>query len=213
MSAQLASAISQLLDLHERIGAFGDEAERHELRGLYDRVAGLCLAARLPDPPPFSACGVGWHRGTMLGPSTPDTLPDSAAATAWRERLLQLQVAAEEQAPPPPPDPPARPTRRPRRRCRLSIKGNDLLLDGLAVPLDMTTERRASALCFVSHLIRAGGNWISSSDINRAEDRKAGKGLPGERWDKVRRELPAHISSFIESRTGAGYRLTPEVLA
>jgi hypothetical protein len=214
MSAQLASAIEQLLDLHERIGVFGDEVERDELRGLYNRVAGLCLAARLPDPPRFSACGVGWHRGPLRGPSTPDTLPDRAARSAWRERLLQMQIGADEQAPPPPsPDPPARPTRRPRHRGRLSVKGNHLLLDGLAVSLDMTADRRASALCFLSHLIRAGGTWISSREINKAEDQKAGKGLPGERWDKVRRELPAHVSALIESRPGAGYRLIPEALA
>src|SRR5262249_13586541 len=56
-----------------------------------------------------------------------------------------------------------------RHRLRLRIKGQSVLLDGEPVPLDMTPEGRAKALCFLKHLIKEGGDWISGGDIDRAE--------------------------------------------
>jgi hypothetical protein len=60
----------------------------------------------------------------------------------------------------------------------------------------------------LEHVVKAG-DWISTTDINRAEDAKPRNGLPGLRWDRIYAALPDCLHSLIESKTGAGYRLLP----
>jgi hypothetical protein len=100
-------------------------------------------------------------------------------------------------------------SRAPRRRCRLRIKGKTVFLDGEAINLDLPNQKRAAALCFLGHLLSAAPDWISSKTIDDAERAKPRAGLHGYRWSDVRRSLPAALSNLVESRTGAGYRLSP----
>jgi hypothetical protein len=94
------------------------------------------------------------------------------------------------------------------RTCRLALRGGAAYLDGEAVPLDdLTADARAAALCFLGHLIRANGNYVSSGDIDRVERGKPGQGLAGSRWDRVRKGLPEALLALTESSRHKGYRL------
>jgi hypothetical protein len=95
------------------------------------------------------------------------------------------------------------------RRCRLQLVGGRVLLDGNEVPLGLTAERRADALCYLGHLIRAG-DWISGSEVDAAETKRGGESLAGTRWDRLRDVLPEDIQDLIETNRKKGTRLRPE---
>jgi hypothetical protein len=92
---------------------------------------------------------------------------------------------------------------------RLIIKKRSVSLDGKPVPLDMTAEAREVTLCYLGHLIRAGGEWISGPDINRAENDRGRNSLAGQRWDRVRASLPSPFQKLIQTDRRKGYRLSP----
>ncbi len=94
---------------------------------------------------------------------------------------------------------------------RLRVEGQTVLLDGRPVPLDMTSERREEALCYLRHLLEAAGDWRSDSEVNKTEERKP-KGLVGIRWDHVRQQLPDCIADLIETHRRKGTRLKEEAL-
>jgi hypothetical protein len=97
----------------------------------------------------------------------------------------------------------------PRRRgCRLRIRAKTVLLDCEPVSLDMTTEAAAVARCFLAHLIRAQGDWLSSTEIDTAEKRLPGGGLAGQVWYRVRKGLPEPLRALVESNRRKGYRLS-----
>jgi hypothetical protein len=89
-----------------------------------------------------------------------------------------------------------------RPKIRLRIKGKTVFLDGKAIPLDLTPDRRDAVLCLLRNLIRMRGQWISGPDINRAEI-----DFSGIRWDRVVRDLPEPIRARIESNRKLGYRI------
>ncbi|HJT76349.1 MAG TPA: hypothetical protein VJ739_04030, partial [Gemmataceae bacterium] len=98
---------------------------------------------------------------------------------------------------------------RPPRRCRLELRDGVPHLDGAAVPLDeMTGPAREGALCLLGHLMRAGGGYVSSTEIDRAERARPG-GIWGRRWDRVRDSLPDRLRRLTESDRRKGYRLAP----
>ena len=102
---------------------------------------------------------------------------------------------------------------RKRRRWRLRVRGQSLLLDGEPVPIDLTAEARAVTLCYLGHLIRAQGEWVSGSEIDLAEKQQPNEGLAGHRWDRIRKRLPDALRSLIETNRRKGYRLSGEALA
>jgi hypothetical protein len=89
---------------------------------------------------------------------------------------------------------------------RLRIEGEQVLLDGRQVPLEMTPEARNKALVYLGYLVKAAGDWVSGGDIDRAEQERPG-GLHGTRWDRVRRQLPEPIRALIHTNRRKGSRL------
>lgn len=97
-----------------------------------------------------------------------------------------------------------------RSRSRLRVEGKTVLLDGQPVALDMTSERREEALCYLQHLLEAAGDWRSDSEVDKAEGQTPG-GQVGIRWDHVRKKLPPCLGGLIETNRRKGTRLKPEV--
>jgi hypothetical protein len=121
----------------------------------------------------------------------------------------RAQTVREMGAPAPPAakirrGPPAR-----SRRCRLKLAGDKILLDGEAVRFDLTANAAQRARCFLRHVIRADGNWISGPEMDEEERQLQGQGLAGTKWDRVKSRLPKHVAALVQGRTGAGYRLRP----
>jgi hypothetical protein len=85
-------------------------------------------------------------------------------------------------------------------------------LDGAAVNLDLTPDARNVALCYLGHLVRMRGDWISGPEIDAAERQKPGEGLAGQRWERVKRRLPQCLASLVQASPRKGYRLLPEAL-
>jgi hypothetical protein len=104
---------------------------------------------------------------------------------------------------------PATSSRPPASQCRLEVAGEDVLLDGERVRLEVTADRREVVLCYLRHLLDADGDWISGPEIDRAEDVRGAGSLAGRRWDRVYGGLPECLREIIELRPGAGYRLAP----
>jgi hypothetical protein len=90
--------------------------------------------------------------------------------------------------------------------CRLRIEGDQVLLDGSVVPLDMTAERRETALFYLGQLLAAHGDWRSRREIDEEADHREGT-----RWDRVRLELPACLIELIPTNRRKGSRLTPDL--
>jgi len=107
MSIQLANAIEELLLVHNSLDFKPDLDEYARIEAVYNRVAGLALAAGFAGVPPLSACGIWWHANGL-----PVSVGGSAARLAWRAALEQLKIAAETRAGEAPP----RPVRQRRRR-------------------------------------------------------------------------------------------------
>jgi hypothetical protein len=95
-----------------------------------------------------------------------------------------------------------------RGRLRLRIDGGTVLYDDKPVPLDMTGERKEEALRYLQHLLDTAGDWVSDSEVKDREAKKPG-GMPGVRWDQVRKLLPARLRDLIETKQRKGSRLKP----
>jgi hypothetical protein len=90
----------------------------------------------------------------------------------------------------------------PSPRCRLAIQGDQVLLDGTTVLLELTGDRRLDALAYVRALLAARGDWRSSDNLAAAEPR-----LQGVRLDRLHDALPKRLRDVIETRRGCGHRL------
>jgi hypothetical protein len=186
------------------------EADYSRLVSLHATVRGLAAALGLGQPPPLEDADLVVHELTAAGPMVPIRGSRFRAPRWWEQQLHSLRAAAEAlKASGQDGATAGRHVKQPRRRCRLRIKGKTVFLDGKAINLDLPNQRRAAALCFLGHVLTAAPNWISGKQINEAERIKPHAGLSGYRWHEIRRSLPAALSNLIESRTGAGYRLSP----
>jgi hypothetical protein len=93
---------------------------------------------------------------------------------------------------------------------RLQIAGDRVLLDGKPVVLDMTERSRGAALCFLGHLLAAGGNWRTKAELDDRE-------MTGPcrldhddvRWGRIRDRLPPCLHALVQSGH-KGYRLAPQ---
>lgn len=84
---------------------------------------------------------------------------------------------------------------------RLVIEGEEVLLDGNLVNLDLTAERRKDALLFLAQLT---GDWQSRPEIAmKCPD------LLGVRIDRIRKVLPVTLQEVIQSNRRKEYRLAP----
>jgi hypothetical protein len=95
--------------------------------------------------------------------------------------------------------------RRWRSELRLRIEGQTVFLDGEPVFLDMTDERKESAIYYLEYLLSAFPGWLTDSEVKKAEEQRKG-GLPDIRWDHVRRKLPKCILDLIETNRRKGSR-------
>jgi hypothetical protein len=94
--------------------------------------------------------------------------------------------------------------------ARLLIQDSRVLLDGRIVLLDMTEKMRGAALCLLTHLLAANGEWRSSTELNDMERNGPCKDHVEVRWDRVRRQLPACLQALIETCHRKGRRLSPD---
>ena len=94
---------------------------------------------------------------------------------------------------------------------RLCIQGASVLLDGVPVALGMTEELRKAAVCYLTHLLAAGGDWRSSTELDDMEGNGACKDHIGIRWDRVRKQLPDALYKLTETDRRKGNRLISSV--
>lgn len=92
-------------------------------------------------------------------------------------------------------------------KCPLTIDGKKVLVHGKPIALRMTEDRAEDALTFLTAVINKNGNWISSSEINKQEEKKPNKGRSGVRWDRIYKALPADIRIHIDKKPGKGFCL------
>jgi len=64
-----------------------------------------------------------------------------------------------------------------------------------------------TALCYIDHLIRMGRDWISGPEIDHKERPLLNEGLSGQRWERVRADLPERLRDLIETKRAVGHRL------
>jgi hypothetical protein len=183
----------------EYAGPAGPVPARADAYALVDALL-PALAGHHLDPAPlreWRALDAGWTppvSGMVASGQAPVTVRRAAdhLLNSLRERLALRPDAG---------DTPGRP-----RPGRLRIDGDAVLLDGEPVLLGMTPETREHALTYLRHLIGADGNWISDGDVNRAEQNRR-RGLPGIRWDRVRKKLPDSVRALIRTERSKGSRL------
>jgi hypothetical protein len=89
----------------------------------------------------------------------------------------------------------------PLRRCRLTISGDRILLDGEDEPLDGTPEHRENVVAYLRHLIEAGGDRKSDPEVSRY--------ITVGRLDRLRKKLPTSLRALIDTNT-KGSKLVPE---
>jgi hypothetical protein len=141
-------------------------------------------------------------------PALPPVLPGPALVADFRmvptpPQWLNLNVS-----------PPNRPDReltvkRPPFPPRIVLKGDTVFLDGQPVPLDMASESRSAALCLLTHLLAAGGDWRSATELDDMERASPCKDHVGVRWDQVRKKLPPSLLDLTETNRRKGTRLRP----
>jgi hypothetical protein len=143
-------------------------------------------------------------------PAVPVVPSQAMEAFELAADILGKEIARAEQVlqkvadPPPPPPPPPEP--------RLQVRGPAVLLDGQPVPLDMGEEARAAALCLLKHLLAAGGEWRSSTELDEMEKKGPCTDHVGTRWDLVRKKLPPSLLNLTETNRRKGVRLRPGAL-
>jgi hypothetical protein len=97
----------------------------------------------------------------------------------------------------------------PRIRCdRLT---QTVTLDGSPVSLDMTAASRDAAICYLSHLLTARGDWRSASELDAMERKGPCKNHVEVRWDRVRKKLPPCLLALTETHHSKGHRLVAAV--
>jgi hypothetical protein len=93
--------------------------------------------------------------------------------------------------------------------CRLSVRGQALLLDGEAVTVNAAADGRTSLLAVLADLIAHPGGWRTGSEI-AADAEKAGVVLNGRRICRYLRLAPPAVMELIDSDRRKGYILLPE---
>ena len=93
--------------------------------------------------------------------------------------------------------------------ARIVIQGTNVLLDGQPVPLNMAEESRGAAICLLTHLLAAAGDWRSSTKLDEMEEAGPCKDHIEVRWDRVRKKLPPCLLDLTESDRRKGTRLLP----
>jgi hypothetical protein len=95
--------------------------------------------------------------------------------------------------------------KRPPLRIIVDIDRKTITLDGKAVPLNSKASKADTekALRWVKALAERPGEWLTSANLGQIDDQ-----LLSARPDKFKHVLPDEINALIESRTGAGSRLT-----
>jgi hypothetical protein len=181
-----------------------------ELREVQERRRGAVERARdihrrldehVPDVAEYlDAQGI--ETGYLLGFAQ---LPRRDWLPPLRLTLQQAKVRAARAAAESPPNPP-------QPVARLQIQGATVLLDGSPVPLDMTEESRGAAICLLTHLLAAAGDWRSGSELNAMEVAGPCKQHVDVRWDLVRKQLPPALLSLTETNRRKGTRLRPDAL-
>jgi hypothetical protein len=96
-----------------------------------------------------------------------------------------------------------------RGAARLQIDGSTVLLDGSPVPLGMTEESRSAAVCYLTHLLAAHGDWRSGTELDEMEKRGPCKDHIDVRWDRIRKRLPTCLFDLTETDRRKGHRLSP----
>jgi len=95
--------------------------------------------------------------------------------------------------------------------ARLEIRDGSVWLDGLPVKLGMTAETRRAAVCLLTHLLAAAGDWRSSTNLDEMEQAGSCKFHVGVRWDRIRKKLPPCLHELTEADRRKGVRLLPVV--
>jgi hypothetical protein len=95
---------------------------------------------------------------------------------------------------------------------RLRVEEDSVFLDDDRIPLDMTEESRGAARCYLRHLLAAGGEWRSDSEVDEMEGGStcAVKHV-GVRWDRIRKQLPNVLKALIQTDRKKGSRLADPV--
>jgi hypothetical protein len=99
---------------------------------------------------------------------------------------------------------PVEPARPRRRRCRLRIRGREVVLDGRAVRLGLTERFRAVALTLLQLLLENLGEWITGHSMDAEA---TARGLARGDWSYTLRKLPGSLQALIDSERGKGFRL------
>jgi hypothetical protein len=73
----------------------------------------------------------------------------------------------------------------------------------------LTAESREAAVCFLTHLLKSGGEWRSSTELDEMEGDSSCNDHIGVRWDRILKKLPQRIQSLIETNRKKGNRLRP----
>jgi hypothetical protein len=89
------------------------------------------------------------------------------------------------------------------QRLVINTKDHAVILDG--EPIALSDQPHAH---FLEALLKANGNWLSSSEICQSVP-----GLQGSRLDRLRKAMPRKIRVLIKTKAGAGFRLVLEPLA
>jgi hypothetical protein len=134
----------------------------------------------------------------VYGPVKPPNLSDLRRLQAQVE-LEFARVLHEAASVPPTPALGETPAKLP--RPALEIKDGMVYRNGNAVALGMTNYRAGLAVTFLRELLKEPGNWKSSRDIALATKTE------GTRYDRIYKDLPIAIKSYIESNRRKGYRV------
>jgi hypothetical protein len=93
----------------------------------------------------------------------------------------------------------------------LQIQGSTVKLDGRTVTLDLARESRDAAICLLTHLLAAQGDWRSGRELDDMEEAGPCGGHVGIRWYRIRALLPETLSALIETNRRKGNRLRPTI--
>jgi hypothetical protein len=97
------------------------------------------------------------------------------------------------------------------RICRVTVEGNEILLDGKGVTLNGTLESDKAVIAFVRYVLEGNGRIISGGDMDRMERGRGSASLEGTRWDRVfKHRVPEDLKQVIQAVNRRGYRLTSD---
>jgi hypothetical protein len=194
IQAATGQAVDTLLEVARGGAKDGDRVRAavalldHALRGLPDADD---LHGR-PEPGDASAMAAGDVAQVLAARLR--QVEQSELSTGEKGRV-RADAGGVEPAPSPA-TPPAR-----RLTVDLDPKEPSVTLDGTRHPVGPLHA------AFVQALIDKAGDWVSSTELCKIPE------LVGSRLDRIRKQLPSPIHKLIESRPGAGYRLSLRSLA